>query len=500
MALHATVSKRRHKWKPVGLYRKENVEWLGHDTMDGNVTSSSTSVVTGMEKAQPKHDPYHGGRLLQPPSGRWILEHGRPKCIAASQSTSTGLPFLGGKTRRNRSKITHWVAQMTQRIPQRQIIERLHKPSFDLDVEQQHGSEFISAEPLEVSPDAPQKSGIVSLAASCRKSHKGHISSEAGGPSWNSLTCTQIDPEQTVSLGSDHVPTAENVVVDTLDDILEPLDSLDDILQPLDTAPSEVTKLPRFDWTGKLDVVVEDRNQSQEVAEHRKTLKARAFDTAFRQTLRRANTQGQRLPSVLPPRRTGTDIQLGESTKLTKNYLSVAAALDESRHDHGGVASKSPESISDEIDEFADMGAAEIDSSPSRLKLDPDPHFGLPGMRTSGPSRTASMVSNLDPTGYTQGHEKAMQDKRARKQDRDIRSRVKLLRDTLLKSATQTFEPEVWEGCGIKSDHLRKDGIMSFLESTLVKTSDQAGREDIEEDSSAAEESSSDDHAAKGDV
>lgn len=50
-----------------------------------------------------------------------------------------------------------------------------------------------------------------------------------------------------------------------------------------------------------------------------------------------------------------------------------------------------------------------------------------------------------------------------RRQDRDQRTELRSLQRSLLTSAQQTFEPEVWDGCGIEGEHLKRQQLAAVL-------------------------------------
>lgn len=465
----AIARERMHPWIPTGLFRKQSAERLGHYSLDESISMSST------HKTQPTHDPYTGGWLMQPPSGHWILENGRPKCIPSVQSTSKRSPPLGSKSHSKQNEKTTLAERTVQDLPQAQSMEGLQEPPFDPEVAQQHGSEFMSAGPLAVSPDTSKQprgsesmsagpledspdtsgldtsknSGISTLAASCRRKQLVHIRSSGRRNSGLLFTPLQAQQKRKSSLalqthqkwksflGSDDVPTAEKTAVDTLDEILK----------PLDTAPSEVAKLPRFNWEVEFD------------------------------PKKRRNTAslGRNLPRVPhTPCRTKTDFQLGEKTNLTK--ASIAAT------GHGDLATLSPRSASDlnESEKPADWESTEVDLSPKELK-----HLGLSADRKTS---TSTRRLSLNLASHTQRQQKELKDRAARKQDREIRSQMKLLRDSLHRSVTETFEPEIWQGCGIHSDHLKKHVVSTFLGMSLTQKAD----DDTEASSSAAGDAEAD--------
>jgi len=51
----------------------------------------------------------------------------------------------------------------------------------------------------------------------------------------------------------------------------------------------------------------------------------------------------------------------------------------------------------------------------------------------------------------------------ARRADRDQRSELKRLQQTLLTSGQQTFDQEIWEGCGIEGEHIKRQQLAQML-------------------------------------
>jgi len=53
--------------------------------------------------------------------------------------------------------------------------------------------------------------------------------------------------------------------------------------------------------------------------------------------------------------------------------------------------------------------------------------------------------------------------KKNHKLNRDQRSELKQLQQSMLTSAQQTFEAEVWSGCGVEADHLKRQELGKVL-------------------------------------
>merc|ERR1711924_58276 len=68
----------------------------------------------------------------------------------------------------------------------------------------------------------------------------------------------------------------------------------------------------------------------------------------------------------------------------------------------------------------------------------------LSGINRMGPAK----IPEHEEAALGTQHNEAL----ARKQDKDQRSELRRLQQIMLTSAQQTFDPDVWEGCGIEAE------------------------------------------------
>jgi hypothetical protein len=74
-------------------------------------------------------------------------------------------------------------------------------------------------------------------------------------------------------------------------------------------------------------------------------------------------------------------------------------------------------------------------------------------------------------------------EKECRKWDRDQRTEMRKMQQTLLSSGQQAFDDETWQGCGIESEHLKRHQFAALLGQSLSLFGQ---KEEVHEEASAA--------------
>jgi hypothetical protein len=395
------------------LYSHTEVEkwkWVGGDFVVSPRHTAGPQGFRPVRMEHPTHNPYGNGWQGLAPSGRWVLDRGRPRCMsqkAPQLADYRSLPQSG--------EIQNSI--LFPRRPDRQRphkVPALHYFNSDEDledvsapVETSHSVVSVTRPPAmsfgptetesydrpspclgdSDSEDGDDASVWSTGSLQSTRSKEGLLASSTTGIDrrvkkgrsfWNSKTprntsktprnsekkrsTSKRSASKTPRKASKQIKNDENTVVD-----------INEILMPLEQHLPEEPPLQRFDWNN-----------------------SRAVSNASVQKIQPVRPQKQKLEACEP----------GSGS-------SSAAAP--------------PRRGSSTINEADGQAAAVLQRSESKY-FDENQHI----------------------------HQNRMK-------DRDQRSELRKLQQSLLSSGQQTFDAEVWEGCGIEAEHLKQQQLAAVL-------------------------------------
>eukprot|EP00440_Ansanella_granifera_P040383 gb/GFBE01043800.1/.p1 GENE.gb/GFBE01043800.1/~~gb/GFBE01043800.1/.p1 ORF type:complete len:512 (+),score=49.34 gb/GFBE01043800.1/:1-1536(+) len=470
----------QNPWRPTGLYRNSVHGSSSTSFGDESIAASRTSLglASGSSSSSripaiPTYNPYESGWLLQPPSGHWILDNGRPKCVRPHSGLQRGmLPRAAGKSKQSRCDNSYQTQvqqqhQSEQRSLYSRMVEQQHQqaptppPEPEHQLQQPEGmpggtedvAESVGAAPLPRISDSNRPMSL--LAASCVKQRDPaphQQSKDDAGTGGNHQEAPQVDATAAV-----RAPEATEVP--------PPVHEFEDILHPMDKhdGPQE---LRRFDWK----------------------------DTASKLTTKLAFRSFISQPPEAPPAPSKPAVgPRGSTLALLKNFVRPGLAFGRKsvRGSTLGAIRKST---------FGIGGGAPIPKKPSQPAAKsgggnanvPKVVFATSGTRSRSSSSESLDSSHLGSLPVIPGTPRSpskgaafadgplksskasyLEEQRRKKRQRDMRSELKKLRENLLVSAKSTFKDEVWTECGIDSDHLNRSKIQFFL-GGLARTGDDA--------------------------
>lgn len=427
--------------------------------------SSSRSV-----RSQPAHDPYNGSWLGAAPSGRWVLKDGRPCCvplralevrmdpskIQATRNSLTAPKNPHGKTRRltPHNQIGLPVdppggAHMGKRKTffsmadfglENLSAQNSSSGSGSRSSRSGSGSYSSSSSSSSTSSSASTSRRNTGLARSCRTARQssGHQreSRKASGHHHHHHHHRHhgrkalLDKRSTRRRSQHHKYTDEDEI-----------EEIQDILKPLDHMPGsgEETSnvLPRFSWTPGLASVFGSPQGSMApedfVHQELPFLSSRSshkIDIMVSHNLRFRRKHGHHSSASS---RAGSRHQSRRNTRHSHKHTSPFSS-------RRGTESTAHSVASSRRGTHKGIGALIYNKFP-----------GHP------PSRRSSHV-----VGHTHS------DGRAGKMvDRDLRSELKKLQQSLLSSAQQAFGSDVWEECGIEAEHLKRQQLAQLIHGGL---------------------------------
>jgi len=320
----------------------------------------------------PAHNPYDWAWLGSAPSGRWILDGGRPRCV----HDNTTVPFAGGKS-----------VKLADSRPWGCTYE-----SSDLEA----GSSYelgstISGHADNLKNRTHNSHGEAKLAASnssvdhhSESSQEGSSDSDSTSSSYNSSSNTRFTRGDSFKNGSP-VASAQPVKVESL-------------------AKSCLKR----------------RESKFELVRSPKRAQSKNFN--FQRTPQRKSTRTKSWRARAP----------GEIEKVEDILSSL-------EHGHANPAMQ-------RLPRFSWF-------QPQNY---PKPAFDKRTMKTPPVDRRKKSINDAAVVKHD-----------GRKADRDLRSELRRLKENLALSAQSAFDQEVWEDCGVESDHLKRIYLMPFIQGGL---------------------------------
>lgn len=435
-------------WRPAGLHR----EMFGGSSTSSlprnesltslKARSSHQASSSSLEDREllPAHNPYADGWLLRPPLGRWILDRGRPRCIQPEPAEPAGDVPVSGRTL---SKPPKGLAQakpqqgMPSLVPHAdaaasaqptrpskpQGIKAFVSPTID-------GLSSVADHRLrsetEPQPQAPKDASQTRLALSCRKSFLQLPQVKAFRLESNKESCRD---SQRMSRRASGLDQGKEGILSRWRKVREAATLIEQVVQQhkADAVPFEVPDIQEI-LKPLMDVSNFETVETQ--IPRYDWVGASTANPSLRRTKTRVPGLDNRPSPELTPRK--------PMWKSQKSFLPGARLHQMQRKVTWGRV-------------LAKMQGAQEGQTP----IVPTP---------SSPSK----------------HD--MQD---RKIDRDLRTEMKKLRESLHMSAKSAFEPAVWEELGIESEHLKRQNFALLLGRGLVMRLDGAaeeGHEDPESD------------------
>eukprot|EP00441_Pelagodinium_beii_P033330 CAMPEP_0197644328 /NCGR_PEP_ID=MMETSP1338-20131121/17341_1 /TAXON_ID=43686 ORGANISM="Pelagodinium beii, Strain RCC1491" /NCGR_SAMPLE_ID=MMETSP1338 /ASSEMBLY_ACC=CAM_ASM_000754 /LENGTH=570 /DNA_ID=CAMNT_0043217711 /DNA_START=53 /DNA_END=1765 /DNA_ORIENTATION=- len=471
-------------WRPTGLHRgifsdsASSLRSLGSFRTSKASMSESTDSLHAA-RVLPTHNPYEDGWLLQPPSGHWILDRGRPRCVQIQEASSKIRPFffaMGNKPAKQMQQVLPSVAAAPMSDGEqiemgRQVDEGLQDPMTSQ--ESQHSEQ----ESQQLGPSGEQSLGTAgeqSQESAGEQSQESETAGEhsqgpADGKASNSLLAglsklrgETTKPPSSLALScrvksggvkafkKSRPPvdakwnallakkTPHTVKIDSIDDILKPLDKTKTMKQPVE--------ISRFDWFSRS--AKEDGNNNSDLRIGHRSSVGRASIPADmgRKSLQPSMSRN----SILQHGRMSLQPSMpGKS--MTRTSL-MGAGKKEARRTIGPMSNlKQTAKRLEKID--ASSSSASSDSgSGSASEKEPESQDKV--------SKSPSLPAGSSRSGQTE-HDEQM----SRKQDRENRSTIKYLRENLLVSAQATFDEKVWEECGLEAEHLVKKRLATLFAS-----------------------------------
>jgi len=472
------------------------------DTEDGNGRAARSYGMEHLPErrpAPPAHKPYDWAWLGGAPEGRWILDQGRPRCVQVGDASRPPAHDL---------RPARLEAEEAPEAPDAPETEVLLVPSNVEDQFERMTDEELAddeeVEYLDEVADLGEHFTMSTLAKSCLGSEALTMLPGVNGPKDPSKLPGRIQSK------TSKVGFAEEKPVQALCDAPE---DIQEILEPLEQGASRrlkdslMTKLPRFTWTRAPTVqangggaVPSSSTNARSSVTRRATImmmKERGLRTSVKRPLSKT-----RLTTVIPRPQ-----PVDSRRSVPASFLQKPDDVSEDEQASGGSSMPSSSSgrkvtvmqVPEVPQQPRKMSAVSMMAGPGSPGTEEDP--GSPramGSETSFRSGSARESSASALQGISDGssrrhlnHRGALafdgedaaaralrkvlkqenhsrEKAQGRKKERDLRAEMRRLKDMLFSSAQSAFGSDVWEVCGIESEHLKKKHMAELLGSGLA--------------------------------